>query len=406
MSISRRRFLKHTSLAALCGWIFPPISGPATPRRLASWLQSDEFAEFMQTQMRSAHIPGVSLAVIDRGSLVHTAGFGFADIEANRPMKPGTLLNVASITKTITCTAVMQMCEWGKLELDSSIDDYLPFKIRNPAFAERTITPRQLLTHTSSIADGPAYKSSYICGDPQVTLDEWLQQYLMPGGKHFDSQLNFHAWAPGGSHAYSNVGYGVLGLMVEHLSGMPYADYCAKHIFAPLGMIRSRFLLAGMAREMHATPYDYVEDGDVATVELVDPAWSASPGSKEIYVPHCLYSFVTMPDGLARTTAAELARFLMAYIHGGTLEGSKILQVKSIKKILSDQHIQYSEPSKLIQGLTWYNDDGIWGHGGGDPGVSTYMGFRPADGRGVVMLANVGGADTETPKNIFAWGRK
>jgi CubicO group peptidase (beta-lactamase class C family) len=366
------------------------------PHLVAKWLRSNEFDEFIRLQMQAAHIPGLSLAIIDQGDLVHAAGFGLADIAAGRTMTPQTLINVASITKTITCTAVMQLYEQGKLQLGASIDEYLPFKVRNPAFPDRPVTPRQLLTHTSSIADGPAYKLSYLCGDPQVTLLEWLQQYLTPDGKHFDAKENFKVWAPGGPHAYSNVGYGVLGLMVEGMSGLPYADYCIERIFAPLGMTDSRFLLAGMPREKHATPYDYVT--------LIDPEWSAFVDPKEgMHVPHCLYSFPTMPDGLARTTAAELAQFLMAHIQSGALGRGRILRPETIGKVLSDQHVQYTQPSNVIQGLAWYQHESIWGHGGGDPGVSTYMGFRPTDGRGIVMLANVGGARTEIVDRVFAW---
>ncbi|RWI83713.1 serine hydrolase domain-containing protein, partial [Mesorhizobium sp.] len=374
---------------------------PTSARSLTNWLQSHEFSEFIRAQMQASHIPGLSLAIIDQGSLVHTAGFGLADIALGRAMTPQTLLNIGSITKTITCTAVMQMYEQGKLELDKSIDQYLPFTVRNPAFSDRPVTPRQLLTHTSSIADSPLFWSNYACGDPQVTLREWLEQYFTTGGSVFDAKRNFNAWAPGGTYQYCNVTYGLLGLLVERLSDMSYPDYCKEHIFAPLGMTDACFLLEGMPREKHATLYDYIDDGDIAKVEMIDPEWSAPAGQKEMHVPHCLYSYVTLSDGLARTTASELARFLMAYIEDGVLEGKRILRAETIKEVLSDQHVQGLPSSKQIQGLTWRQNDwiktarrswcGVWQHTGSDPGVSTYMGFRPTDGRGVVLLANLGG---------------
>ncbi|RUV40492.1 class A beta-lactamase-related serine hydrolase [Mesorhizobium sp. M1A.T.Ca.IN.004.03.1.1] len=387
---------------------------PTSPRSLIEWLQSHEFSEFIRAQMQASHIPGLSLAIIDQGSLVYTAGFGLADIALGRAMTPQTLLNIGSITKTITCTAVMQMYEQEKLELDVPIDQYLPFTVRNPAFSDRPITTRQLLTHTSSIADSPLFWSNYGCGDPQATLRDWLQQYFTTGGSFFDPKRNFNAWAPGSMYQYCNVTYGLLGLIVERLSDMSYPDYCREHIFAPLGMTDARFLLEGMPREKHATLYDYVDDGDVTKVQMIDPEWSAPAGQKKMHVPHCLYSYVTLSDGLARTTASELARFLMVYMQDGVMEGKRILRAETIKKVLSDQYVQSMPCSKQIQGLTWYQNDGIkpyagtarrsmhgvWGHSGSDPGVSTYMGFRPTDGRGVVLLANLGGNPPARPEIV------
>jgi CubicO group peptidase (beta-lactamase class C family) len=399
--ISRRGFLGFAG-ALLAGTTrAASVQGSANADTFEEWLRSAQFSAFIRMQMRAAHIPGLSVAVINQCDLVHTAGFGLADIAGGRGMMPDTLLNVGSVTKTITCTAVMQSCEQGKLHLDAPIDEYLPLKVRNPAFPERPITPRQLLTHTSSIADGPAYELSYARGDPRVTLLEWLQQYFTVGGRYFDASKNFKGWAPGGPYAYSNVGYGVLGLLVERLHEVSFADYCKEHIFAPLNMTNSRFLLTGMPREQHATPYAYVDSRDAAKLEVIEPAWTAPVGHNKMHVPHCLYSFPTMPDGLARTTAAELARFLMAYIRGGVLGDIRILSADTIRTVLSDQHVQRTKPSKETQGLAWYREQDIWEHHGGDPGVSAYVGFQPTDVRGIVVLANVNDASTEIAARIL-----
>lgn len=394
MFISRRNVIKQGFAAALCAGMVPTPGHSKDAAVLSDWVHSDDFARLIREGLLETHVAGLSLAVLDEGRVVHTAGFGDADIASKRPMTSDTLLNIASVTKTITCTAVMQLCEQGKLDLDAPIDEHLPLKIRHPGFAQRPITTRQLLSHTSSIADGPAYQASYACGDPQVALGDWLAGYFTPAGARYHAQENFHAWAPGATYAYSNVAYGVLGWLVERVSGLPYERYCATHIFAPLGMRRSRFLLAGMDRTTHATPYRYVDDGDFAKVSLVDPSWTVPRERKAALVPHCLYSFVTMSDGLARCSAAELARFVMAYAQGGALDGARILQANTVRQILSDQRVHYAQPKPDTQGLTWYGKDGIWAHGGADPGVSTRIAFRPADGRGIVVLANTSGASS------------
>ena len=182
---------------------------------------------------------------------------------------------------------------------------------------------------------------------------------------------------------------------------MSYSDYMLNRVFAPLGMSHSRILLAGMDPQFHATPYTYANDGDVATVELRDPAWTP-PADRlgGVQVPHCLYSWGTPPDGLARTSAVELSRLLGAFMNGGELEGQRVLQSRTIAQILSDQHVPFAaaqvKTQVQVQGLTWrlYGGLGpgvVWGHGGGDPGISTLIVFRPRDRRGAVILMNSGG---------------
>jgi CubicO group peptidase (beta-lactamase class C family) len=357
--------------------------------------------EFVRAQMELAHIPGLSLAIIRDGKLLRATGFGFANLEQQRPMRGDTLINVGSVTKTATCIGVMQLWERKKFALDSDVNAYLSFPVRNFASPEVPVTFRQLLTHTSSIADGPAYEKSYACGDSRVPLRQWLRDYLTSGGALYDPQHNFHPWKPGMQFEYSNVAYGLLGHLVETLSGTSYSDYMLNRVFAPLGMSHSRILLAGMDPQSHATPYTYANDRDVAAIELRDPAWTLPadrPGGMQ--VPHCLYSWGTPPDGLARTSAAELSRLLRAFMNGGQLEGQRVLQSRTIAQILSDQHVPFPAQVKThVQGLTWrqYGGPGlgvVWGHTGGDPGISTLIVFRPRDRRGAVILTNSDGGAT------------
>lgn len=389
--MNRRDFLAGAGLAAGLIVMPPSALGAARPS-FPDWLQSAAFDDFVRAQLEAAFDPGLSLGIVYEGSLLRTAGYGWANIARQRPMQPDTLINIASVTKTITCTAVMQLVERGKLGLDDDINRYLPFRVAHPTHPNARITVRQLLTHTSSITDGPAYQQSYACGDPRTALGVWLRSYLVPGGTNYDATANFAAWAPGEQWSYSNVAFGVLGLIVERVSRLSYADYCIKNIFRPLGMNKSRFLLAGMRPEAHATPYTYVTDGDVSAVPLRDPTWSPPPGQKAFQVPHCLYSFATPPDGLARTSAAELSRFLLAYMHGGMIDGCRLLRFDTVAQILSDQRVPFPEPGS-VQGLAWVAENmqggqGNWNHSGGDPGVTTLMMFRPSDGRGLVILAN------------------
>jgi CubicO group peptidase (beta-lactamase class C family) len=382
----RRQFLGVAGLALAGAWV--PRATAAAQASLAEWLDDADFGAFVRARMEEGGVPGLSLAVIDGGRIVHTAGFGWADIAAKRAMEPGTLINIASVTKTITCAAIMQLWERGRFRLEDDVDAHLPFSVRNPAHPRVPVTFRQLLAHTSSIADGPVYESIYVCGDPQRSLESWLADYFTSGGAAYDAKQNFHSWAPGSRYEYSNIAYGVLGLLIEKLSGRAYPDYCAERIFAPLGMKQSRFLLAGMDRNQHATPYTRVTDADFS-VQVRDPAWSPPAGTREAQVPHCLYSFITMPDGLARTSASELARFLLACMSGGSIEGARILEPRTLAMTFEDQGVRVADQKETGAGLTWHlYPGGVLGHTGGDPGVSTRMMFDPARGRGVVLLTN------------------
>jgi CubicO group peptidase (beta-lactamase class C family) len=279
-----------------------------------------ELDDFARARMESAHVPGLSVAIIRDGKLLRAAGFGFASLAQERPTRADTLINVGSITKTATCVAVMQLWERKKFTLDGDVNAWLSFPVRNFASPGVPVTFRQLLTHTSSIADGPAYEKSYACGDSRVPLRQWLRDYLTPNGALYDPERNFHPWKPGMQFEYSNIAYGLLGHLVEAVSGMSYSDYMLKRVFARLGMSHSRVLLVGMDPQFHATPYTYVSNGDFAAVELRDPAATPSPDRLGgLQVPHCLYSWATPPDGLARTSAVELSRLLRAFMNGGEL---------------------------------------------------------------------------------------
>lgn len=158
---------------------------------------------FIRARIESAHVLGLSLAIIRDGKLLRATGFGFANLAQQRPMRADTLINVGSVTKTATCTAVMQQWERKKFSLDDDVNTYLPFRVRNTAHPEVPVTFQQLLTHTSSIADGPAYDRSYACGDSRVPLGQWLRDYLTPGGALYDPKRDFHHSKPGMQFPYT-----------------------------------------------------------------------------------------------------------------------------------------------------------------------------------------------------------
>jgi CubicO group peptidase (beta-lactamase class C family) len=379
-----------------------------------------ELDAYIERVMREKKVPGLTAAIVKGSTVVWSHGYGWANVGKRVPMDPDrTVQNIASVSKTITATALMQLFERKQFALDDDVNRFLPFPVRSPHFPDVPITFRQLLTHRSGIADGPAYGAGYACGDPTMDLRSWLAAYLTPTGKFYDPKTNWHPWTPGDQgeltsplgRNYSNVGFGLIGFLVESISKVPFPQYCRQYIFAPLGMTHSAWKIADVDPTTHAFPYispetaapkeiDQLQKGGfVGKPERADP-------TSTTYLPYCLYSFPNYPDGTLRTSATQLAQFLLAYMNGGANAMGRILAPETVTSMLSPQ-----VRGGRSQGLAWVTDvrDGAryWGHDGGDPGVTTMMHFRPSDGVGVVVLAtSLGNAVVDVSRRLFEEARE
>ena len=323
-----------------------------------------EVEKYIVSQLIEKKIPGIACCVVKENRIIWSGAYGWANIEKGIPMSIDGIMNIASISKTFTATAVMQLKEKELIQLDSDINLYLPFPVRNPHHPETPITVSQLLTHTSSIVDGSVYDASYSDGDPLISLEDWVTGYLVPGGQFYNEKQNFMRDEPGSSHEYSNVGFGLLGYLVEQISGMPFNEYCRVHIQEPLGMKQSGWFIHEIDSSKHITPYEFTDQENQ---------------------PLELYSFPNYPDGLLRTSVRELSFFLLAIMNGGKCNQVRILEKSTLKEML--QPLVETEDG---QGLCWHQIkfEDLWGHSGGDPGVATYMFFNPRTRTGVITFQN------------------
>lgn len=343
-------------------------------------------------------IPGCAAGIVKNGRLAWANGYGWANIDEKTRMTPRTIMNIASVSKTVTATAVMQLWEADLIDLEDDVGRYLPFEIRNPNHPSRPISIRHLLNHRSSIRDGKAYPASYGCGDPGIALLDWIEGYFRPDGAFYDANENFHDWTPGtleppdSSQGYSNLGYGVLGAIVESVAGTPYSDYCQDNIFAPLGMKDTAWFLSDIDVARHAVPYGLTPEqakklGQPSTYQdiLAAPDHPAARLSTEARMPLCLYGFPNYPDGLLRTSVEDLALFLASYTDVANSRTKSVLAEATVRLMLSEEH---DGRALCWQSLVLDNGDLIWFHTGGDPGVNTFMGFRERDGAGVIVFFN------------------
>jgi len=181
----------------------PRVSAVALPAPARS---PDAFDDRIVELMRAGKLPGLSAAVVRGDELLWSRGYGWANIHDREPISRGTLFMLASISKTVVGTAVMQAVEEGLFGLDDDVNDILPFPVRIPAHPHRSISGRQLLTHTSSIRDRwSVWNGLYADGDSPIPLGGFLQRYLVPGGDEY-LDANFFDARPGSAYHYSNIG--------------------------------------------------------------------------------------------------------------------------------------------------------------------------------------------------------
>ena len=231
--------------------------------------------------MAAGRLPGLSAAVVRGGEVVWSHAWGMANIEAGRRATPDTLFMLASVSKTVVATAVLQAIEDDLFGLDTHVNDVLPFPVRNRVHPDEPITVRQLLTHTSSIRDNwTLLTASYVDGDAEMELRTFLRRYLAPGGADL-APNNYYSFGPGRSYRYANVGVSLAAFLVEAAAGIGFDTWCERRIFAPLGMDRAGWHLAGLPRREIAMPY----------------TWS---GNKNAYVPTGQYGYPDYPDGAAQ----------------------------------------------------------------------------------------------------------
>jgi CubicO group peptidase (beta-lactamase class C family) len=319
--------------------------------------------------MNSYHVPGVASAAIFDGEIVWSEGYGFANIEDSIPTGDTTLFMLASISKTFTGTALLQLWEKDIFELDDNINDYMPFEVINPYHPDSTIPFRSLMSHTSSLDDNwDVMYSTYVQGDTPIPLEQYVQDYFLPGGVYFDPLKNFELWSPETQWEYCNHNFVLIGYLVQNIIGQPFDQYCNDSLFAPLGLTETSWFLAGLDTNNVAMPYNY------------------SGGS---HIPLGHFGYADFPAGTLRTSAVQLARFLKMFLQSGELDGTRILESETVDSMLT---IQYPSLSSS-QGLAWFyqrvGTRWVWQHGGGDQGVSTLASFCPDDNTAVVVLANL-----------------
>lgn len=318
----------------------------------------------LKSEMNDNDIPGLAVGILKQGHLVWSKGFGWANKARKKRVTADTIFMLASISKAITFTAVLQLYEQGKINLDTSVSKYLPFKLIHPHHPETPVTMRMIMTHTTSISDDDDDELNlYSWGkDAKLPLKNLMRNYFSKDGKDYDVDYNFHKFKPGTKEEYSNMATALAGYIVERISRQPFNKYCNQKIFAPLKLKRTRWFLRELNRKDIAMPY------------------------KSNGKPWGYYTFADYPNGQLFSSVKDLARFFATIMRDGSYKGIRLLSAKT-NRAMKNKPFSVSDYGLGIY-YTTINGRRYLGHDGSEMGVSTEMWYNPKTGVGVIMLAN------------------
>ena len=345
--------------------------GSGSKSEKAAFPGAKELESSLKDLMERRRVAGLAVTIVKDQEILWNGAFGWVDVAAKRPVTSDTLFQLASVSKTVTVCAILQQVEQGLLDLDTDINDVLPFKVRHPEHPKIPITLRRLLTHTAAIRDNwNLLEGTWVKdGDFPVSLGESLKRYLVPDGEWYKARRNFQRWAPGKRNEYSNVGVALAAHVAEVAAKKPFEELCHQGIFKPLGMKRSSYRLKPLDRAEIAIPHEWKK-------------------GKQQPLGH--HGYLDFPAGTLRTSAPQLARFLLCVMGSGEYQGKRILEAKTVREML---RVQYPELEET-QGLVWFresqeDEEGtLIGHDGSDPGVLTMMYYDPDKKVGFILLMN------------------
>src|SRR5215217_4096044 len=346
--------------------------GPTDPAELEAFLDKE-----LGSEMEKHHIAGVAVSVVKDGKLFFAKGYGDADLEKGIPVDPEqTVFRIGSVGKVFTWTAVMQLAEQGKLDLDEDINTYLDFRI--PDTYPQPITLKDLMTHTSGFED--RLRESVVSdADDLVPAHEWLVS-------HMPTQVS----PPGKYAAYSNYNAMLAGYIVARVSGEPYDQYIQEHILNPLGMVHStaQSPIPPNLRAHSSVGYTY-EDGAFQAF----PDYTAQPAA--------------VPSGAHQASVTDMARFMIAHLQGGRYSDANIAEARILSKSTMQQmHSTLYTPDPRLLGTAYgffdFSDNGqrTLGHVGYSPPMHSLLLLLPDQNLGIFVVYNSEGGGELTNQHL------
>lgn len=363
--------MRKAMLAILCLILSIGLTSPAISEA------GEEHTKALDEIFARFHTMGASVAVFQNGQITYTYAYGLADRKNELPATPDTLYQIGSISKLISNIGLMQLYEQGLFTLEDDMQAILGVPIRNPEYPDTPITVRQVLSHTAGLCDSGYYNLALYGKDMTLTKmftgNRAKYQFTkgLRAGRHYD---------------YCNFGGGLIGSLIEKLSGLTVEEYMHEHVFAPLG-IQAAYQPQLLDKSLLVAKQYDMDTGDMTN----NPRLSALPAHD---TPDPERAFV-YTAGKLTLSAPDLAKLLIALCDEGIYQDTRLLKPSTVQRMLERQdHIGSVDTDAgcglcvaivkdaEVEGRTMY------GHGGKANGMLCAAYFDPSDRTGVVMLTN------------------
>ncbi len=329
---------------------------------------------------------GASVVVVRNNEICYNQTFGynpdFNDTTLRKPIPFDGIYVIASISKTFVSTAVMQLVEKKKIKLDDDINKHLPFVVRNPNHPNVPITVRMLLCHRSSLND-----KHY----------GWHLNQIDPSKGELWKDC-YNDYAPGSEYKYCNLGYSLLGAIIENVTGERFDDYMEKYIIKPLGLNASYNLTRiDTAKLVRSLDYDQTRK----RFKLDNSIYNYSYFKNRLNNYHLGYSVALLsPTGGVKITATDLARYMMMHMNDGKYAGKRIISK------MSEIEMRRPQMGNSVYGLAFSHYKGrvkgvsLDGMVGCAHGVHSSMLFNPKEKYGFVIICNGCTSDSSDGQNM------
>ena len=331
---------------------------------------------------------GLAVVAVKDGAIVYNKSLGYKDLENQIALGDSDIFRIASISKSFTATAIMQLVEQGKLNLDADISDLLGFKVRNPKYPKVPITVKMLLSHTSSMNDSNGYFSiNRINPDSSAT---W--------------QTAWNEYEPGSNYEYCNLGYNTLGTILERISGERFDKYIVNNILNPLGVYGGYEVLS----------LDSTKFVKIYSYNKADSTFTHSPdayATRAEEIENYVFGHSTpifSPTGGLKISALDLAKVMMMHMNNGSLNGVKIID--SVSSAMMQSKVADKTDEGDYYGFAIRTSDQLLdnhtmiGHTGGAYGVYTSMFWNKDKDFGFIVMTN--GCNGRYENNFMAIHRE
>ena len=345
---------------------------------IQAFAQSEKAEAAIQSIMQSNPVVGLSVAVVKNNKVIYNHSFGFKDVEKQLPLTNESIFRIASISKSFTSTAIMQLVAEKKIRLDQDISELVGFKVRNPAYPNTVITLKMALSHRSSINDSEGYFSLDAI-DP-ATNPNFAKCY--------------NAYEPDKGYMYCNLNYNLAGSILEKITGIRFDKYIQQQILDPLGLYGG-YNVNALDTQLIAKIYEFNKQTKGFT--LSPNAYA--PRTEEINN----YTMgrttpIFSPTGGMKISANDLAKYMIMHSQLGKYDGGRMIPKKLSKQmqaIISEEEnygMALETTTQLIPGKT------MIGHTGVAYGLYSLMFFEPKEKIGFIVISN--GCDTKTINGI------